>query len=233
MKILSKHVQWIRSFSTTGGNEFTPGIAQKYDNKSVVGAWIDSNLENNEKEIKGLIALAKTGAVDIATVGNETIMRNELSVEQVIEYLKRVKEELPNTPVAYVDAYFVFLDHPELLEYCDVVMINCYPFWEGYSIEDSMSVIEKMHALVSSKSGGKKVVISETGWPTQGQTVGEAEPSLINMMKYFINVVSWSKANNTDVYYFSSFDESWKVRHEGDVGARWGLWNKDEQLKIK
>lgn len=156
MKILSKHVQWIRSFSTTGGNEFTPGIAQKYDNKSVVGAWIDSNLENNEKEIKGLIALAKTGAVDIATVGNETIMRNELSVEQVIEYLKRVKEELPNTPVAYVDAYFVFLDHPELLEYCDVVMINCYPFWEGYSIEDSMSVIEKMHALVSSKSGGKK-----------------------------------------------------------------------------
>lgn len=76
-------------------------------------------------------------------------------------------------------------------------------------------------------------MISETGWPTQGQTVGEAEPSLINMMKYFINVVSWSKANNTDVYYFSSFDESWKVRHEGDVGARWGLWNKDEQLKIK
>lgn len=218
---------------TTGGNEFTPGIAQKYDNKSVVGAWIDSNLENNEKEIKGLIALAKTGAVDIATVGNETIMRNELSVDQVIEYLKRVKDELPNTPVAYVDAYFVFLDHPELLEYCDVVMINCYPFWEGYSIDDSMSVIEKMHALVSSKSGGKKVVISETGWPTQGQTVGEAEPSLINMMKYFINVVSWSKANNTDVYYFSSFDESWKVRHEGDVGARWGLWNKDEQLKIK
>lgn len=233
VKIISKHVQWIRSFSTTGGNELTPGIAQKYGNKSVVGAWIDKNLDNNEKEIKALVSLAKTGAVDIATVGNETIMRKELSVEQVIDYLKRVKEQLPNTPVAYVDAYFVFLDHPELLEYCDVVMINCYPFWEGYSIEQSMSVIEKMHALVSSKSKGKKVIISETGWPTEGRSIGEAEPSITNMMKYFINVVSWSKANNTDVYYFSSFDESWKVRHEGDVGARWGLWNKEEQLKIK
>ncbi len=233
MKIVSPYVQWIRSFSTTGGNELTPEIAHKYDKKSVVGAWIDDNLQNNEREMKQLITLANSGAVDIATVGNETIMRGELSVEQMIDYLKRVKEKLPNTPVAYVDAYFVFLDHPELLDYCDVVMINCYPFWEGYSIENSMSVVEKMYALVSSISKGKKVIISETGWPTEGQTVGDAIPSLENMMKYFINMATWSKANDVDMYYFSSFDESWKVRHEGDVGARWGLWNKNEQLKIK
>jgi GPH family glycoside/pentoside/hexuronide:cation symporter len=33
------------------------------------------------------------------------------------------------------------------------------------------------------------------------------------------------------MFYFSSFDESWKVHQEGDVGARWGLWDKFENLK--
>jgi GPH family glycoside/pentoside/hexuronide:cation symporter len=38
---------------------------------------------------------------------------------------------------------------------------------------------------------------------------------------------------NIEMFYFSSFDESWKVRHEGDVGQRWGLWDKNENLKYK
>jgi exo-beta-1,3-glucanase (GH17 family) len=35
------------------------------------------------------------------------------------------------------------------------------------------------------------------------------------------------------MFYFSSFDESWKTGTEGDVGAYWGLWDKHEQLKYK
>jgi GPH family glycoside/pentoside/hexuronide:cation symporter len=50
-------------------------------------------------------------------------------------------------------------------------------------------------------------------------------------MKYFVNVANWAKDKGVDTFYFSSFDESWKVRQEGDVGARWGLWDKNENLK--
>ncbi len=233
VEIIKPYVEWVRSFSTTAGNELIPAISRKHDLKAVAGAWIDSNLETNEKEIEGLIKLAESGDVDVAVVGNEVLMRGDLEKSQIIEYLKRVKEALPNIPVTYVDAYYIFLDNQDLLEYCDVVMINCYPFWEGFFIEESMSVLEKMYALVQAISGGKKVVISETGWPTDGSSNGDSEPSLINMMKYFINLQEWAKANEVEIHYFSSFDESWKVRQEGDVGARWGLWNKDEQLKIK
>lgn len=229
--VLKKHVSWVRSFSTTGGNEHTPSVAREHDIKTVVGAWIDSDLDSNEKEIESLISIANDGDVDVAVVGNEVLMRKDLNASQIIDYLKRVKKELPNTPVTYIDAYYVFVENPEILEHCDVVMINCYPFWEGYSIEESISILEKMYALVQSMSNGKKVSIAETGWPTDGSPNGDAVPSLENMMKYFINLQEWGKANNTDTFYFSSFDESWKVRHEGDVGARWGLWNKDEQLK--
>ena len=233
VKIIKPYAEWVRSFSTTDGNEFIPSVSRSHGLKAVAGAWIDSDLESNEKEIEGLLKLAEKGDVDVAVVGNEVLMRGDIDKSQIIEYLKRVKKELPNTPVTYVDAYYIFVENPDLLEYCDVVMINCYPFWEGFSIEDSMSVLEKMYALVQSISKGKKVIISETGWPTAGSSVGNAEPSLTNMMKYFINLQEWGKANEVEIHYFSSFDESWKVRHEGDVGARWGLWNKDEQLKIK
>jgi len=232
IEVLKKHVSWVRSFSTTGGNEITPSVAQANDIKTVVGAWIDSDLESNEKEIQSLISIANNGDVDVAVVGNEVLMRDDLDKAQIIDYLKRVKKELPNTPVTYVDAYYIFVENPEILEYCDVVMINCYPFWEGYSIEESIGIFEKMYALVQSISNGKKVSIAETGWPTAGTNNGDAVPSLENMMKYFINLQVWSNENNIDAFYFSSFDESWKVRHEGDVGARWGLWNKDEQLKV-
>jgi GPH family glycoside/pentoside/hexuronide:cation symporter len=50
-------------------------------------------------------------------------------------------------------------------------------------------------------------------------------------MKYFINVANWTKDKGVEMFYFSSFDESWKVHQEGDVGARWGLWDKYENLK--
>jgi exo-beta-1,3-glucanase (GH17 family) len=41
----------------------------------------------------------------------------------------------------------------------------------------------------------------------------------------------WSKEDNIDIFYFSSFDETWKMGGEGDVGAYWGLWDKNGNLK--
>ena len=34
------------------------------------------------------------------------------------------------------------------------------------------------------------------------------------------------------MFYFSSFDESWKINSEGDVGAFWGIWNSDTKSKF-
>lgn len=88
-----------------------------------------------------------------------------------------------------------------------------------------------MYAITQRVAKGKPVLITETGWPNQGSNTNSAEPSPKNAMKYFINVHNWQKENNVPLFYFSSFDESWKVHHEGDVGARWGIWDKNEKLK--
>ena len=232
IKIMKPYTKWVRSFSCIEGNEHVPRMAHKHGLKTMVGAWLGDDLEDNEKEIEGLIQLAKEGVVDIAAVGNEVLYRNDLSLEQLLGYIRRVKDAIPGIPVGYVDAYYEFSSHPELVEISDVVLSNCYPFWEGCPIEYSLQHMQNMFAQAVGAAKGKKVIITETGWPNMGEALRSSEPSNINAMRYFINTQAWSKADNIEVFYFSSFDESWKVGAEGDVGAYWGLWNKHESLKF-
>ena len=200
--------------------------------KTLVGAWLGKNKDDNEKEIEGLINLGKQGFVDIAAVGNEVLYRGDLSIDELLEYIHRVKEALPNIPVGYVDAYYEFSRHPELVDVSDVILSNCYPFWEGCSLEQSLNHMQQMFGQATHASQGKKVIITETGWPSQGENLKGAFPSAESAMKYFINAQVWSAKANISMFYFSSFDESWKVGDEGDVGAYWGLWDKDEKLKF-
>ena len=37
----------------------------------------------------------------------------------------------------------------------------------------------------------------------------------------------WARRDDVEVFYFAAFDEAWKVGAEGDVGAYWGLWDKN------
>ena len=232
MDIIAPYTNWVRSFSCTEGNEQTPKIAHKKHLKTMVGAWISDDKDQNEKEINALINLAKFGLVDIAVVGNETLMREELTENELLEYIHRVKQAIPGVPVTYVDAYYQFIERPQLIDACDVILVNCYPFWEGCSIEQSATYLKQMYAVTQKAANGKQVIISETGWPNQGESTKDAQPSEINAMKYFINTTNWAQQNEVPLFYFSSFDESWKVHHEGDVGARWGLWDTNEDLKF-
>jgi exo-beta-1,3-glucanase (GH17 family) len=232
LEILKPHVKWVRTFSCTEGNELIARVAHKLGMKTLVGAWLGDDLEKNEAEIQGLVALCEEGVVDVAAVGNEVLYRKDLTAVQLVEYIKRVKDKVNDVPVGYVDAYYEFTDHPEISELCDVILANCYPYWEGCSLEYSLMYMKQMYQEAMIAGKGKRVIITETGWPSSGTSIGGAVPSFDNSLKYFLNSTQWSKEASIEMFYFSSFDESWKVEKEGDVGAAWGLWNKDEKLKF-
>ncbi len=232
MAIIAPYTKWVRSFSCIEGNEFVPQAAREFGLKTLVGAWLGKDKELNEQEIEGLISLAKNGHVDIAAVGNEVMYRKDLTEDELLGYMYRVKEALPGVPVGYVDAYYEFSHRPKITEACDVVLANCYPFWESCHIDYSLMYMKQMYQQAVQAGNGKKVIITETGWPSQGQDHDGAEPSAENFMKYFINAQLWSKEDGIEMFYFSSFDESWKVGAEGDVGAYWGLWDMHENLKF-
>jgi len=232
IQILKPYTKWVRSFSCIEGNENIPRIAHENGMQTLVGAWLGDDLELNEKEIESLIALAKEGCVDIAAVGNEVMYRGDLTEDQLLEYINRVKIALPNIPVGYVDAYYEFSHRPRITEICDVILTNCYPYWEGCPVEYSLPHMQSMFGSAKDAGQGKRVIITETGWPSEGGSLKGAMASNENAMKYFIESQNWSKFNDIEIFYFSSFDESWKVGPEGAVGAYWGLWDKNEKLKF-
>ncbi|MFT5846745.1 glycosyl hydrolase family 17 protein [Psychroserpens sp.] len=232
MEIIKPYTKWIRTFSCTDGNEIIPRIAHEYGIKTLVGAWLGDDDKINKREIAGLIKLAKEGFVDIAAVGNEVMYRGDLTEDELLDFMNEVKEAIPEVPMGYVDAYYEFTDRPRIAEACDVILANCYPFWEGCPLEYSLLYMKEMFGQAKSAANGKKVIITETGWPNLGTNFEGSFPSYDNAMKYFINAQKWSSDDDIDMFYFSSFDESWKVGDEGDVGAYWGLWDKDENLKF-
>ena len=231
MEVIQPYVKWIRSFSCIDGNELVPEIAHEYGLKTLTGAWLGTEAEKNEQEMEGLIRTAKAGHADIIAVGNEVLLREDLSEDQIIDYINRVKKEVPGIPVGYVDAYYEFTLHPKISDACDVILANCYPFWEGYPFEHSLLYLKDMYHRAVKAGNGKKVIIAETGWPNLGSAERAAKPSYENAIKYFINAYQWASEEDIEIFYFSSFDETWKIAAEGDVGAFWGLWDQNGKLK--
>lgn len=233
MAIIAPYTKWIRTFSCIEGNELIPQVAREFGLKTMVGAWLGHDKDLIEREIAGLIELAEGGFIDIAAVGNEVLYRNDLTEDELLGYIAQVKAALPSDiPVGYVDAYYEFSVHPRVTEACDVILANCYPYWEGSPIDYSLLHIKQMYYQAMAAGKGKKVIITETGWPSQGTGLREAQPSWENALSYFLNMQQWSAEEGIELFYFASFDESWKVGAEGDVGAYWGLWDKKEKLKF-
>jgi glucan 1,3-beta-glucosidase len=227
LKIIQPHTRWIRTFSCTEGHEQTPRIAHELGIKTLVGAWLGTDAEINERELQGVIAAARAGHADIVAVGNEVLLREDMSEDDLLACIERVKQALPGVPVGYVDAYYLFEKHPRITAACDVVLTNCYPFWEGCAREGALAYMQSMVQRTRAAAPGKRIVISETGWPDQGSAFHASVPSTAGAMAYFIDTMAWAERDGIEVFYFAAFDEAWKVGAEGDVGAYWGLWDKD------
>lgn len=232
LQILQPHTGWVRTFSCTDGHEQTPRWAHELGLKTLVGAWLGTDAEINERELQGVIEVARAGHADIVAVGNEVLLREDMSEDDLLACIQRVKDALPGVPVGYVDAYYLFEKHPRITAACDVVMTNCYPFWEGCPREQALAYMQTMVQRTRAAAPGKRVLISETGWPDQGSPFHGSVPSREGAMQYFVDCCRWAEEDNIEIFYFAAFDEAWKVGAEGDVGAYWGLWDKDGALKF-
>jgi exo-beta-1,3-glucanase (GH17 family) len=236
LSVIQPYVQWVRSFSCSEGNELIPAIAAENGLKTMVGVWLDDNREQNEIELANAIEIAKAGHAGILAVGNEVLLRGDLPEDELIDYINRAKQAAPDVDVGYVDAYYVdayfeFQVHPRVTEACDIILANCYPFWEGCPADHALLYMKEMYRRAQHAANGKKVIISETGWPNIGTPTDGAVPSFENAIKNFIDTYRWAEQDGIEIFYFSSFDETWKVDAEGDVGAYWGLWDKDGNPK--
>jgi exo-beta-1,3-glucanase (GH17 family) len=231
VRIITPYTQWIRSFGSTHGLEETARIAREFNHKVAAGAWLSSDLSANALEMQNLIAAARNGQVDIAIVGSEVLLVGGLTEGQLLDYINQFKNAVPNVPVTTAEVYSVLLSHPAVISACDLIFVNYYPYWEGIDVNKAVAHLHAQHQEMVAKAGGKEVVVSETGWPSAGDQIGEAVPSLENSCFFLLNFVSWARTEEVSYFIFEAFDESWKALYEGPQGAHWGMWYKDGNLK--
>ncbi len=228
----------VRTYSSTGGLEQVPGLAQRHGLRVTAGAWLDTDLAKNEVEIASLVANARRyDNIDALIVGNETILRGDLTVPQLIDYLHRVKQQV-NLPVSTAEPWHIWIQHPELVQAVDQITVHLLPYWEGAGpegavpIEHAVPFVFDRYDLLRRTYPGKHVVIGEVGWPSDGLARGQAVPSLANQTRFvrdFLDIAA--QRGVTDYFVVEAVDQPWKTG-EGDVGPHWGLFDANRQPKV-
>src|SRR6266700_3437859 len=231
LKKLAPLTRAIRLYSSTGGVELVPPIAAEFGLKVTVGAWIDKNVDRNEREIDSAINLAKRNSNVIGVVvGNETVYRGEQKVDDLIELIKRVKKSV-NVPVTTGEIWNIWRDFPQLANSVDFIAAHVLPYWENFTDKQAVDQAVAMFQLLRDQFPGKRIVIAEFGWPSAGYNLRNAEPGPFEQASVLRNFVTRAEAIGMEYNIVESIDQPWKF-FEGGVGPYWGILNAAREPKF-
>jgi exo-beta-1,3-glucanase (GH17 family)/cellulose synthase/poly-beta-1,6-N-acetylglucosamine synthase-like glycosyltransferase len=231
LKAIAPYTRAIRTYSSTGGGELVPPIAAEFGLKVTVGAWLDKNQERNEREIRSVLDLARHNSnVDAIVVGNETLLRTDMSADDLIKIIQRVKRSSP-VPVTTGDIWSAWIDHPELASSVDFIAAHILPYWAGTdaknAVDSSIEIYDKLRKMFP----GKRIVVAEFGWPSAGYNFHDANPGRIDQAVIVRDFVTRAEAYGIDYNIVEAIDQPWKTM-EGGVGPYWGLFDASRQPKF-
>ena len=231
MKTLAPLTRAIRLYSSTGGVELVPPIANEVGLKVTVGAWIDKNVDRNEREMLSAIDLAKRNSnVNGIVVGNETIYRGEQKIEDLIKLIQRVKGSV-NVPVTTGEIWNIWLEHPELASSVDFIAAHILPYWEGFSDKQAVDQALIIYQKLRDAFPGKRIVIAEFGWPSAGYNLKNGNPGPFEQAVTLRTFVSRAEAIGMEYNIVEAIDQPWKF-FEGGVGPYWGILNAAREPKF-
>src|SRR6202048_4013685 len=231
MKKLAPLTRAIRLYSSTGGVELVPPIAAEFGLKVTVGAWIDKNVDRNEREIAAAIDLARHNSNVIGVVvGNETVYRGEQKVDGLIDLIKQEKKSV-NVPLTTGEIWNIWRDNPELGYSVDFIAAHVLPYWENFTDQQAVDQAVSTHQTLKDQFPGKRIVIAEFGWPSAGYNLRSAEPGPFQQATVLRNFVNRAEAIGMEYNIVEAIDQPWKF-FEGGVGPYWGILNAAREPKF-
>ena len=214
------------------GMESVPATARKYGLKIIQGAWLSSTEKNNAAEIAQVIKLANEypDVITRVIVGNEVLLRGELKVDKLIDYIRQVKTAIKQ-PVSYADVWSFYLRYPQITNELDYYTVHILPYWEDepLKIDETVARVEENYKKIRDAFPEKPILIGESGWPSAGRQRGGAIPSVLNEAKFIRSLVQLSNKNGFDYNVVEAFNQPWKSKLEGVVGANWGVYSSDRK----
>lgn len=198
---------------------------------------LQKNKQQNQQEILNAIKLANAWPriIVAVNVGNEALVEwndHMVPTNDVIEYVKQVKQAIQQ-PVTVADNYKWWADHGQpLADLCDFATVHVYPVWEEKNIDQARPYTFENLSEVRQNIPDKPIVIDEAGWATEASEFGDRDGEK-QQLRYYQNLMAWSKKNNYTTFFFEAFDEPWKGDPNNPAGAEkhWGLYTVDRQPK--
>jgi len=240
--ILGLATDYVRTYGAQNNLENIPRFILEKGSEIKVnaGCYLGTNMGVNEQQINNLIQVAKSSSnVVSVNIGNETQQFNVISEDTLINYIARVREQIPPTiTVTTGDSWYAWTQRPRLVEAVDYIFAHCHPYWESIPVEEAVDHIRGKYEMLGSLYPGKKIVIGETGWPSEGVPKDRSIPSLENQKRFVEEFLAWANEAKVDFYLFEAFDENWKAKYESGVGPNWGIYYsnrtpKHPQLTLK
>ncbi|MCP5365862.1 MAG: hypothetical protein H6905_11670, partial [Hyphomicrobiales bacterium] len=236
LHILSQYTDCIRIYSASGSEGRVVGIAEHLGLKVLLGLWIGRYQTKNDREIAAAIELINThrDTVRALIVGNEVMLRQEMTQERLASMLGEVKRR-SGLPVSYADSIEPWLDNIPLAEAVDFISVHVLPYWspEGpVSVQDAPQKIERTVTQLRDAFPGKDIFIAEIGWPSDGPSRRAAHPGLVNQARFIRAFAAQAERLNLSYNVLEGLDQSWKRYFEGTVGGSWGLLTPERGLKF-
>ena len=234
LRAISPQVAGIRTYTSLEGMENVPALARKYGLTVIMGAWLSSKAVTNEKEIASLIRLANQypDVIRRVIVGNEVLLRGDLAPAQLAGYLARVRAAIKQ-PVSTADVWEYWLKYPDMARSVDFITIHLLPYWENdpAGVDTAAERILSAYRQIGQRFPGKPILVGEAGWPTAGRSRGPAVPGVVNKARFDNAFMRLASENHFDYNLIEAFDQSWKIKLEGTVGGKWGLYSPNRTPK--
>jgi len=232
LQLLAGKVVSVRTYSSLLSLGEVPALAERHNLKVTVGAWLDRRLATNDEEIAAAIELARTHSNVIRLmIGNEAILRGDLTVKQLSLQLDRVRAAV-DQPVSTAEPWHVWVTHPELARHVDFITVHLLPYWEGIPVEQGVDYVVSRVQLLQRTFPGKQIVIGEVGWPSDGRTREASVASTSNEALFLRRFLQRAEEEGYIYYLMEAFDQPWKAQYEGAVGAYWGIYDVDREAKF-
>ena len=233
LALLTGKTHAIRTYSVDKGLGDIPRLAEKYDINVALGAWVDADSEQSRKEITQALNIAvRARNVVRIFIGNEVLLRGDIPIAQLIEYLDLARAET-DIPIGTAEPPFIWKQYPELVDHVDYIGVHLLPYWEGVAVEDAVEFVVGNIEELKQLYPGKPIVIGEVGWPSNGRSLKDAVASESNEATFLRRFLARAAEENYTYYLMEAFDQPWKRDIEGEVGAYWGVYDVERQPKFQ
>ncbi|KAF8896645.1 glycoside hydrolase superfamily [Infundibulicybe gibba] len=198
----------------------------------MAGIWVESTIAAGAAKIdadvqKFLAACQKYGVGRYAglTIGNEVKDSASSIMNKVASVRGYLRSAGVSTPVSTVH---IWVNIRDSAVFCsgDFIGANAHTYFDGArpSNEAGKFLLDTVIPSLKSRCPGKKIIITESGWPSRGSALGTAKVSVADSRAALRNLnCAAGKDKSVSIYAFEYDDQTWK---EVETERSFGIFGK-------